>query len=205
MWFGILAYFVGILVHGHLTSYYNFDFLTLAECNQHILRALKGLSAVFSHAWIGEMSELLRGACHAKNELARAGASEMPPEAIKRFSDKYDEILQKGRLEYEAAAAKDGEDAYTEERRLLARLSEFKDEHLLFLNDFNAPFSNNVSEQAIRYYKGKGKAVGCFRSMEGAQIYARIASLIVTLRKQNRNVFEGMRAIFSGGVAISTA
>lgn len=203
--FGILAYFVGILVHDHLSSYYNFKSLTHAECNQHILRALKGLAAAFCHSWFSEMSELLRSACHAKNELVRAGATCMPQETIDAFSEKYDAIIKKGQLEYEAAAAKDGEGGYVEERRLLARLSEFKNEHLLFLNDFDAPFSNNVSEQSIRFYKGKGKAIGCFRSFEGAQIYARIASLIVTLRKQGRNVYDGIRAVYSGGVPISTA
>jgi hypothetical protein len=204
--FGLLAYFTGILVHDHLSSYYKYKTLTHAECNQHILRALKAMIEIFKHSWILEMMNLLKTACHEKNELMRNEATEMLPEKIKGFSDLYDAILQKGWLEYNAATNGDKkkEDFHTEERRLLTRLGKFKEEHLLFLNDFNAPFTNNLSEQSIRKFKCKMKAAGCFRSEEGAQVYARIASLITTLKKQSRNVFDGIRTVYSGGVPISS-
>jgi len=205
--FGILAYFVGILVHDHWSSYYKYDTLTHAECNEHILRTLKGLIEIFQHGWLREMSELLKSACHEKNELVRSGEAEMPSGRIDAFSARYDEILKQGWREYESAVAgnKKKEPYYADERRLLTRLGEFKDEHLLFLVDFDAPFTNNLSEQSIRKFKNKQKISGCFRSEDGAVVYARIASLITTLKKQNRNVFEGIRSVFAGFVPISSA
>ena len=205
--YGLLAYFVGILVHDHFMSYYKYETLTHAECNQHILRLLKGLIEIFRHSWLLEMMNLLKSACHEKNELVRSGATEMPPEQIDEFSARYDALLKKGWHEYNADTAgdKNKESYHTEERRLLTRLGEYKEEHLLFLKDFNAPFTNNVSEQDIRKFKSKQKASGCFRSEEGARVYARIASLITTLKKQSRNVFEGIRAVYTGGVPISSA
>ena len=44
----------------------------------------------------------------------------------------------------------------------------------------------------------KKKVIGCFRSEKGADDYARVASLISTLRKQKLNVFDTIRDAFSG-------
>jgi len=204
---GLLTYFIGILVHDHFSSYYNYDTITHAECNEHILRHLKSLIEIFKHSWLIEMSDLLKSACHEKNELIRAGKSDMPEELIEEFLKNYDAILERGKSEYEAAikGSKKREFYHTDERRLLTRLTEFKEEHLLFLKDFTVPFTNNISERDIRVYKGKLKVSGCFRSEEGAIIFARIMSLIKTLKKQDKNVFEGIRAVFSGNVPISSA
>jgi hypothetical protein len=48
--------------------------------------------------------------------------------------------------------------------------------------------------------KTKAKVSG---SAEGAQIYARIDSLMTTLKKQNLNGYDGLRAVYGGQVPIS--
>lgn len=203
---GILTYFAGILIHDHFMSYYNYKSITHAECNEHILRHVKSLIEIFKHGWLHDMSALLKSACHEKNELLKAGKTSMLPGSIEEFSKKYDAALAKGWSEYEASTSgnKRRESYHADERRLLTRLAEFKKEHLLFLNDFKVPFTNNASERDVRVFKVKLKVAGCFRSNEGATIYARIMSLIKTLKKQDRNVFEGIRAVFSGKVPISS-
>lgn len=205
--FGILTFFLGILVHDHFRSYYQFKNLSHAECNEHILRYLKGLIEIFKHDWLKDMSQLLKSACHRKNELVFAGAKEMPSEDIARFKAEYDRILEEGQKEYTAATEGDKkkESYHIDERRLLDRLREYKEEHLRFLTDFKAPFTNNMAERDVRKFKNKVKVSGCFRSAEGAKIYARIASVITTLKKQNINVFNGLRAVYSGQIPISTA
>jgi len=129
------------------------------------------------------MSELFKSACHRKNELASAGAAQMPDEEITWFAAEYDRILEKGWKEYKAATESDKkiQSYHTDERRLLERLREYKEEHLRFLTDFKTPFTNNMAERDIRKFKNKIKISGCFRSEEGARIYARIASVITTL------------------------
>jgi transposase len=205
--FGILTFFLGILVHDHFISYYQFENVSHAECNEHILRYLKGLIEIFKHTWLKDMSELLKSACHRKNELVAAGATQMSGEEIAWFESKYERILEEGQKEYIAATKGDKkiESYHADERRLLTRLHEYKEEHLRFLKDFKAPFTNNMAEQGVRKFKNKLRVSGCFRSAEGAQIYARIASIITTLKKQNLNVFNGLRAVYSGQVPISTA
>lgn len=65
--------------------------------------------------------------------------------------------------------------------------------------------TNNMAERDMRKFKNKAKVSGCFRSAEGTQIYARIASVITTLKKQSINVFDGLCAVYSGQIPISTA
>jgi len=202
--FGLLSYFVGILIHDHFISYYKYEQLTHGECNEHILRYLKSLIEIFKHSWAQEMSDLLKSACHEKNELVRAGKTEMPPDEIAAFSLKYDAILEKGKSEYLAATGgnKKRESYYVDERRLLSRLEEYKEQHMLFLTDFRAPFTNNNAERCCRAVKCKQKVSGCFRSDEGAIVFARILSLIITLKKQNKNIYTGIRDVFSGKIPI---
>jgi len=80
----------------------------------------------------------------------------------------------------------------------LLRLGEYKEEHLRFLTNFDVPFDNNGSERAARFFKGKIKVAGCFRSEEGAKNYVKIASLISTLKKQGANVYVTINDIFNG-------
>ena len=204
---GILAYFVGILIHDHFLSYYKYESITHAECNEHILRYLKGLAEIFEHAWVNDLSDLLKKACHEKNELLRAGITEMSLEDLEKFSEKFDEILKQGWAEYEAATQGDEkkEKYYGDERRLLTRLGEYKDEHTLFLRDFRVPFTNNGAEQGARIVKVKGKVSGCFRGDDGDVWFSRIMSLISTLRKQNMSVFDGIRSAFLGQNLFSSA
>jgi hypothetical protein len=153
------------------------------------------------------MTDLLKSMCHEKNELIRNGVSKMPEEDIKKFSQKYDEILEHGWSEYKASTQGDRikEKYYNDERLLLTRLQDYKKEHLLFLENFNVPFTNNGAEQCVRGNKTKQKVSGCFRSQQGAEWYMRILSLISSLRKQNMLVFDGIRSVFLGQVPFSSA
>ena len=67
-----------------------------------------------------------------------------------------------------------------------------------FLTDFDVPFDNNESERGARFFKNKLKVSGCFRSEETAKDYAKIASLIATLKKQGANLYLALSEIFNG-------
>jgi transposase len=73
-------------------------------------------------------------------------------------------------------------------------LKTFKIETLRFLYDFDTPFTNNLAEQDLRMMKVKMKISGSFRTLEGAQIFARLRSVVSTARKQTCNILQTLAA-----------
>ena len=127
------------------------------------------------------------------------GRHSMDENELNSIFARYDEILEAGRAQYSAATENKKNISYfNDERLLLLRLGEYKQEHLRFLTNFDVPFDNNGSERDARFFKGKLKVAGCFRSEEGAKNYVKIASLISTLRKQKANVYLTINDIFNG-------
>ena len=82
--------------------------------------------------------------------------------------------------------------------KLLRRLKEYKREHLMFLSDFQVPFDNNLAGRDLRMIKGKTKVSGCFRGKAGAAVFATIKSYTSTLKKNSMNIFDNLKAAFSG-------
>jgi transposase len=68
---------------------------------------------------------------------------------------------------------------------------------LLFLENPNVPFTNNQAENDIRMTKVQQKISGCFRSFEGAQIFCRIRSYILTCQRHNISPAEALTLLFN--------
>jgi transposase len=86
----------------------------------------------------------------------------------------------------------------TKARSLVERLISQQDAVLAFAFNKNVPFTNNLAERDIRPAKVKQKISNCFRTVTGADIYARIEGFVSTARKNNRNVFSELCATFEG-------
>ena len=78
---------------------------------------------------------------------------------------------------------------YDELRRMVNRLNKHKDNCLLFIRDYEAPFTNNQAERDLRHCKTKQKVSGCFRSWQGVLDYCKIRSLLATSKKTRRESF----------------
>jgi transposase len=63
-----------------------------------------------------------------------------------------------------------------------------------FLTDFDVPLTNNLAEQDLRMMKVKMKISGSFRTLDGAQIFARLRSVVSTARKQGCNILQTLAA-----------
>lgn len=195
----VLELFSGILVHDHFKSYYGYTLMTHAECNAHILRYLQAIIEIMKHPWATDLAEFFRNANKLKKHYLALGRNSIDDNELNRLSAHYDEILAAGKAQYATATENKKNIAYfNDERLLLSRLEQYKQEHLRFLANFEVPFDNNGSERDVRFLKGKIKVSGCFRSEEGARNYAKIASLISTLRKQGANVYVAINDIFNG-------
>lgn len=87
---------------------------------------------------------------------------------------------------------------YESEKRLIARLKEYVDDHLRFTTDFRIDFTNNLAERGLRKIKSKLKVAGSFRSLQYAKYYCDAISIIDTCKKQNVKIFETIKNIFMG-------
>jgi transposase/regulator of replication initiation timing len=182
----ILPSYGGVAVHDHLKGLYDFT-CSHAECNAHILRYLKSAVESKKRRWAQEMIELL---LEAKEH---GGGDEVPW--------RYDEILERGLREFLKDEAPDynGEDM-----KLLRRMKAYKAEHLRFVTDRGVPFDNNQAERDLRMIKAKMKISGCFRAEDGGKVFAALKSYTSTLRKNGRNIFQGIRDAFGvmGGLGV---
>jgi len=189
---GFLPNYMGTLIHDHNKVQYNFG-TNHAECNAHILRYLQGVEDFTKHNWPIEMSKFLKEILHQKNSLKADGVDFFDIDSLAIYVKTYDEILEQANKQYQSNYAAN---AYKdEERRLITRLNEYKNNHLLFMYDFKIPFSNNRAEADIRPAKRKLN-IGIFRSEGGAKYYLQIRSFISTFLKNKRNVFQGMKDAF---------
>ena len=124
-----------------------------------------------------------------------SGRTECAPEILAFFEKGYDSLLSDGRAAL--AALKEKELGHDELRKMVARLTKYKDCYLLFIRDYKVPFSNNLAERDLRPDKTKEKVSGCFRSWNGFQCFARIRSFISTVKKRSGNLFGSISAVFN--------
>ena len=203
---GILPDFTGTAVHDSWASYYAYE-CDHALCNTHHLREL-----IFAHEEYGQQWAARLKACLLEaNEEVRAaktrGTTELLTERLQYFSERYSRILREGRKELPLVSAKPsgkrGRVKQHKVKNLHDRLREHKTEVLAFLYDISIPFTNNQGEQDVRMMKVKQKISGCFRSLEGAKIFARIRGCLSTVKKQGHNALQAMTMLFEDHMAFT--
>jgi transposase len=77
---------------------------------------------------------------------------------------------------------------------MLNRLREYKRAYMQFVDNYDAPFTNNQAERDLRPCKTKQKVSGCFRSWQGMEAFAAIGSYFSTLKKSSCNL---LTSVFS--------
>lgn len=189
----ILDKLTGWLVHDCLSSYFGFKMLKHALCGAHILRELEGLIEINKSKWAKIFKAYLMS------------VYEMPfEERIKRrqhIESRYNLICgigEKSEPLPKKTPGKRGRYKRTKGRNLVERLIREKDAVLAFAFNQEVPFTNNLAERDIRPAKIKQKISNCFRTVKGAEVYARIEGFVSTARKQNRNVFTELCTTFEG-------
>ena len=189
----VLVDFKGWLVHDCWSSYFKFDGVSHSVCGAHILRELEGLAENGKSKWARIFKVFLMDVYKMQFE-----------ERVKRRQHilaRYKLICGMGEKSEPPpikTPGKRGRYKRTKGRNLVERLISEQDAVLAFAFNKNVPFTNNLAERDIRPVKVKQKISNCFRTVKGADIYARIEGFVSTARKNNRNVFLELCATFEG-------
>jgi transposase len=215
---GILPDFKGRAIHDHWKAYFSYN-CAHGLCNAHHLRELTYQEEQYEQKWCTEMKVLLHLIRKEVETRKAEGHERLEGERITYFDKEYDLILRKGILEIPQLQKKAkqpptisiggnnfipivpkgrGRTKQHPAKNLWDRLSEYKKETLVFMHDFNVPFTNNQGERDIRMTKVKQKISGCFRSLQGAKIFCRIRGYLSTARKHDRNALDALAQVFVG-------
>ena len=123
----------------------------------------------------------------------------MSPGFIALIERCYDAILAEGFTFHEAQPAlistarkRRGRVPRRTGHNLLLRLRVRKVDVLRFLSDPTVPFTNNLAERDGRMMKLRQKISGGFRSVEGAEDFAVIRSLLSTASKQGWDILKAL-------------
>ena len=188
----------GTIVHDHFKPYYAHMSAVDAHalCGAHHLRELKAIEEIEKEPWARAMSELLNTANRLKHEAQERGETKLLEPVRQGIIAKYKAIVAKGfafhkRLPPLAKRPGGrGRHARRPGNNLLLRLRDFQDDVLRFIADFAVPFTNNQAEQDLRMMKVRRKISGAFRTIDGAQTFADIRSVISTARKHGLNILD---------------
>ena len=200
---GFLLMYTGTVIHDCWSSYWSYLECSHAICNEHILRELKGLSAFFKHAseWADEMASLLREMLHKRHLAEEDGKDHVEQHIIDQFSNRFDEIIAKGKELHpipEREPGKRGRIKRGRARALIDRMELRKDEIFRFITDFSIPFSNNIAEASFRIFAVKRGEMGSFRSFEDAEHFVAIMAYLSTARKHGISYYEAVKEGFMG-------
>jgi transposase len=192
---GILAVFKGISVHDRWASYDDYD-CAHALCNAHLLRDLKFLAEETGSKWAEKMIALLVKA----NQYKKEGLLDM--KAIQAVEKQSNRIIKEGLKQEPPPTAttiiKRGRKAKTKSLLLLQVFIHRSQQVWAFLYNEAIPFDNNLAERDLRMVKLKQKISGCFRSINGAQVFCRIRSYISTARKQGYGILHAIEYALLG-------
>lgn len=198
---GILSKFKGTLIHDHWKPYYIYLCLH-ALCNAHHIRELQWVIDNYpDYTWAKELQTLLSAINDAVNLTEKKCFDE---KTAVHYEEHYRQIIRMGEGQMPLVPPdpnlkkKRGREKKTKERNLLERLRDFEADTLRFMRDPQVPFTNNAGENDLRMTKVQQKISGCFRSIEGAKIFCRVRSYLLTAQKHGITATDALKTLFAG-------
>jgi transposase len=198
--FGILEKFTGRLVHDCWAAYFRLKNCAHCLCNPHLLRELVFAEEQLDQQWAKKMGQLLQDAY----DYSKASKGNVADKSKHSWHVRYGRIIAEGYRENPhfddppGSKKKRGRKKKTKSRNLLERMDKYRNEILAFLWDPEIPFSNNQAERDIRMVKVKQKISGGFRTLQNAEIFARIRSYLSTEQKHGVQAWEALAKAFDG-------
>jgi len=202
---GILHKRLGVLVHDCWVPYWKLEGAVHALCNAPLLRELLYVTETTSQPWAQAMSNFLLDT-NKLREAVSAQGKRFDANGVLAFRTVYDGIVREGEADNPDLAATEGKRGkQSTAANLLYRFRRHADGVLRCIADFNVPFTNNEAERAVRMPKVKQKISSCFRSLDGAQHFCVIRSVLDSMRKQGHSMLTVLQRAFVGNPIQPTA
>jgi transposase len=165
-----------ILIHDAYPAWFKIAAKAHQLCLAHIQRDLNYFAECYQNCdWVERLKQLFYQATQEK---------ENPQANSRGYKQKLLQLLE---------APPDGN--FTLLKPFVKRLKKYQDAIFTFLDYKAVPPDNNGSERALRNVKVKTKVSGQFKSIENAQTFAVIRSVIDTLIKNNQPVLPSLNII----------
>jgi transposase len=174
-----------VLGHDRWAAHFSMDAKAHQVCTAHLLRDLNYLNQLYQNncQWAIGIKQLLLDAITLKKTLTENDYNHTSTQKNVLFA-KLHELLH-------YPIEKEHEKSITLQKSLLAKQTYI----LYFLLQHNVPPDNNGSERAIRNIKVKQKISGQFKTMDAANIFAILRSVIDTTIKSGYNVLYQLKLI----------
>ncbi len=91
--------------------------------------------------WVGKVRQFFLEMNKQKKEDLHEGKTSCRPVLLCQYENRYDELVSEGKSLL--AGMKEKTFGYDELRRMVNRLENNKDSYMLFMRDYEAPFTNN--------------------------------------------------------------
>ncbi|CAN5361884.1 hypothetical protein BH09BAC6_BH09BAC6_01060 [soil metagenome] len=166
-----------ILVHDRWAAHFGCVASGHQICLAHLFRDLNYIEQVHGSIWAGSLKTVLKEAILLSKQVDHDGLSDSP--ARNKLEQSLWDLLGQALPDKDKLAI-----------RLQKKLRKISQHILRFLHYNHVPPDNHGSERAIRTIKVKQKVSGGFRSIDGADAFAVIRSVIDTTIKSAQNVFQ---------------
>ena len=173
------------VMHDHNIINYKYSYQNI-ECNVHLIRDLEKCKNNTCHEWCDKFKLLVQKIIHDRNELINTNehVASFDIEYINDFDAQYEDILYNA-IEENLSKKKTHYDK--DERALINRILEYKDNYFIWMYDFSLPIDDNLSERGLRGAKSKMKIAGQFQNEKTAKYYADIKTYIETCYRNKIN------------------
>lgn len=173
------------VMHDHNIINYKYSYQNI-ECNVHLIRDLEKCKNNTCHEWCDKFKLLVQKIIHDKNELINTNehVESFDIEYINDFDNQYEDILYNA---IEENLTKNKTHYDKDERALINRILEYKDNYFIWMYDFSLPIDDNLSERGLRGAKSKMKIAGQFQNEKTAKYYADIKTYIETCYRNKIN------------------
>lgn len=177
------------LIHDRWPCHFQMDAKAHQICTAHLLRELNYINELYKDkcTWAHEFKKLLQDAIKLKNELS--------------IADYYYSNIKRNALfeRLNQSLSYTINELHTKSKTLQKSLKTKQVHILYFLLQSNVTPDNNGSERAIRNIKVKQKISGQFKTIESANMFAILRSVIDTTIKNSRSPLDALNLIATFG------